>query len=70
MGNEKRDNLLVTMAMRMAYMDCAGRIFLMCGLEAEDEAVKFIAETVDKYLKDSEDVNFDLYIEEAILANY
>jgi hypothetical protein len=71
-----RDNLMVTMAMRIAYMDCGGLIIIPGGLEGEDELARFIADSVDHYINchvdggELEDVNFDEYIENAIKHAY
>ena len=61
-----RDNLLVTMGTRAAYMDCQKIITLPDGIEGENELAKFITEKVDKYIDKYIDKNidesFDLYI--------
>lgn len=64
-----RDNLLVTAGVRAACMDSKGAIDIPSGLEGEEQLAKFIAGTVDAYLK-LDDVNFDMYIEDALSKEY
>lgn len=64
-----RDILLVTAGMRIAYMDYLGLIDIPRGVEGERIIAEFISNLVDKYLV-SGDVNFDEYVESAILTEY
>lgn len=65
-----RDNLLITMAMRAAYMDNRSDIYLPPGVIGEEVISDFIVKTVDKYIEDDLDINFDEYIEEALLKKF
>ena len=64
-----RDNLLVTAGMRIAYMDDLGLIDIPRGVEGEHKISKFIGMLIDNYPVGC-DVNFDEYIERAILKEY
>ena len=63
---ELRDNLLVTIGSRAAYMDVAGHIELPEGTHGEDELARFASKIADKYIEDEIDVSFDEYIESAL----
>lgn len=71
-----RDDLMTTMAMRVAYMDSAGLIDIPSGTNGEHEISQFIASVVDHYINchtdggELEDCNFDEYIETAIDKQY
>lgn len=68
-----REHLMVIMGARAAYMDYECRIDIPGGLEGEGELVKFVRRTVERYIQkatDGEDVNFDEYIETALLKQY
>lgn len=66
-----RENLLITMACRAAYMDCNGVIVLPSGSVGEDMLAEFISEMVDKYIAmtrdDGLDIIFDEYIETSLI---
>ena len=62
-----RDNLLVTMGARAAYMHYAGSINLPSGYRGEDRLAAFVTETVDRYIDDDLDIPFDEYIETALI---
>ena len=64
-----RDNLLVTAGTRATYLHCRGDIDISNDLEGEDKLVEFIVGAVDAYLK-LDDVNFDMYIEDALIKEY
>ena len=63
-----RDNLLVTTGMRVAYMDHLGLINIPRGVVGEDDIARFAVDVISKY--PVLEVNFDEYIEEAILNKY
>lgn len=68
-GNPKkelRDNLLVTMGMRAAYMHDRGDIKLPSGLYGEKTVADFISKAVDDYIETDIEDPFDLYIEGAL----
>ena len=68
-----REHLLVIMGARAAYMDMVGTIDIPEGLEAEGALAQFVKKTVERYLQkatDGEDVNFDEYIETALINQY
>ena len=67
-----RDNLLVTMGTRAAYMDCLGTITLPSGVGGETQLAEFVSETVDQYIDESLNVewSFDEYIETALEKKY
>ncbi len=64
-----REHLMVIMGARAAYMDCEGVIDIPEGLEAEGNLVWFVRKTVDNYIH-CDDVNFDEYIETALIKQY
>jgi hypothetical protein len=76
MNDILRDDLMTNMAMRVAYMDCAGSIDIPSGTDGEYELSRFIANAVDYYINchieggELEDCNFDEYIETAIDKQY
>lgn len=61
-----RDNLLVTIGSRAAYMDSAGHIELPDSAYEEDELALFAAKLADDYIKDHPDESFDKFIEAAL----
>ena len=61
-----RDNLLVTVGSRAAYMDHAGYIQLPAGSVGEDVLANFASEIVDVWLRTECDTCFDEYIETAL----
>ena len=61
-----RDNLLVTVGSRAAYMDYAGYIQLPAGSVGEDVLANFASEIVDVWLRTECDTSFDEYIETAL----
>lgn len=65
-----RDNLLVTMGSRAAYMDVEKIIQLPYGLIGEEIIAKFVSDTVDKYIDENIDESFDIYIEEALIERF
>lgn len=66
-----RDNLLVTMGARAAYMHDRGDIELPSGVEGERKIAEFVANTIDQYLqKQFVYGNFDQYIETALMKEY
>ena len=65
-----RDNLLVTMGARAAYMECKGLIELPAGVDGEAKLAKFVASKVDNYIDNNIDESFDCYIEEALMKEY
>ena len=68
-----REHLMVIMGARAAYMDYECRIDLPGGLEGEGELAEFVKKTVERYIQkatDGEDVNFDEYIETALIKQY
>lgn len=60
-----RDNLLVTIGSRAAYMDVRGDIELPAGSRGEDELAKFAAKLADQWLNEAPDdlMSFDEFIE-------
>lgn len=71
---ELRDNLLVTMGARAAYMHDKGDIKLPEGVEGEKELADFVVGTVTAYMAYSKfyslDANFDEFIESALMGKY
>lgn len=68
-----REHLMVIMGARAAYMHYECRIDLPGGLEGEGQLVDFVKKTVERYIwktTDGEDVNFDEYIETALIKQY
>jgi hypothetical protein len=70
MNEPLRDNLMTTMAMRIAYMDCAGCVCIPSGLHGEEELACFVGDTVDAYINNHDDLNFDEFIETEIAKRY
>lgn len=71
--SELRNNLLVTMGARAAYMECLGLIELPRGVDGEKELSDFITNKVDIYMAErlvTYDMNFDQYMEESLLNKY
>ena len=67
--SDYRDNMLVIAGARAAYMDDMGDIDIPEGLVGEDEYSSYIIKIVDSYYN-SEDVNFDEYIKEALISKF
>lgn len=65
-----RDNLLVTIGSRAAYMDAAGHITLPAGSCGEDVLARFAAELADAWVGSEADTSFDEYIETALAARF
>lgn len=65
-----RENLLITMGVRAGCMDVHGYITLPEGSTGEDAVATFVSETVTSYLQNKEDINFDEYIETALVKKY
>ena len=68
-----REHLMVIMGARAAYMDSAGVIDIPEGHEAEGDLVSFVKKTVERYVEETtecKDVNFDEYIENALIHQY
>ena len=65
-----RDNLLVIAGARAAYMDSKDVIDIPEGTDGEDEYSYFIKDLVDYYDAQLVDVNFDEYIENALITRY
>lgn len=70
MKNKRRDNLLVTMGTRAAYMNAMNAIDLPYGNECEEILAEFVADTVDKYIEEAMDESFDIYIESALMERF
>lgn len=59
-----RDNLLVTIGSRAAYMDMRGDIQLPIGSEGEDILASFAVKLANRWINERPDVmNFDEFIE-------
>ena len=59
-----RDNLLVTIGTRAAYMDVRGDIELPTGSGGEDILTAFAVELADRWMKEKPDLmSFDEFIE-------
>ena len=72
-GAGQREHLMVVMGARAAYMDAMGDIDIPEGLEAEGNFVWFVRKTVEHYIQEPTDVtgvNFDDYIETALIKQY
>lgn len=67
---EMRDDLMVTMGARAAYMECAGAILLPDGVDGEFALSQFVAEKVDYYIDEEIDEGFDIYIETELARKY
>jgi len=65
-----RDNLLVTIGSRAAYMDAAGCIALAGNSAGEDELARFASALADQYLESDFDVCFDELIETALMERF
>ena len=65
-SSKSRDNMLVTMGSRAAYMNSLGTINLPTDSSGEDELAEFVTKAVDQYIDEDLDEPFDLYIEEAL----
>ena len=65
-----RDNLLVTIGIRAAYMDVRGDIELPTGSTGEDILAEFASELVEAWFKLEPDIGFDEYIETALLNQF
>lgn len=65
-----RDNLLVNMGARAAYMECDETIELPAGISGEQELAEFVVEKVDQYIAGNIDESFDLYIERELEKRY
>ena len=65
-----RDNLLVTMGARAAYMECKGLIELPSGVNGEYKVAEFVASKVDDYIDNGIDESFDCYVEDALMEKY
>ena len=65
-----RDNLLVAVGSRAAYMECSRTIDLPAGSIGEDELAEFATEIVDKYINEEIDIPFDAYIFSALKGKY
>lgn len=62
-----RDNLLVTIGSRAAYMETHGDIKLPIGSHGEDALAAFAVKLVEQWLNEETDVmNFDEFIETAL----
>ena len=64
-----RDNLLVIAGARAAYMDSKDVIDIPEGVNGEDDYSYYVKELVDHYFN-KDDVNFDEYIENALIKKY
>lgn len=67
---ELRDNLLVTIGSRAAYMDIMGHITMLYGSDGEDELAKFSALLADRYIQEKPECGFDEYIETALMKRF
>ena len=65
-----REHLLVVMGARAGYMDSAGDIDIPGGLKGEGELTDFVTKVVNRYVTEAPDVNFDEYIETALINEY
>ena len=71
MGVGFRDDLLVIMGARAAYMECAGVIHLPAGIDGEAELAKFVINKVDEYIEHLlYEEPFDLFIETELKREY
>ena len=61
-----RNNLLVTIGSRAAYMDVRGDIELPTGATGEDILAEFASELVEAWIKLEPNIGFDEYIESAL----
>lgn len=61
-----RDNLLVTIGSRAAYMDAGGDIDLPGGSIGEDVLAKFASKLADQWIEEELDMSFDEFIETAL----
>lgn len=70
--NDLRDDLMVTMGTRAAYMECAKLIELPEGVDGEYELSVFVAEKVDYFIDNevNNEESFDIYIEKALEKEY
>ncbi len=66
-SQELRDNLLVTIGTRAAYMDDSDYIDLPAGIDGESEIAKACVEIVDAW---DQEESFDLYIEEELIKKF
>lgn len=69
MNDILRDNLLVTMGARAAYMECEGLIKLPSGVEGEEQLSNFVRRKVQEY-QDLDILNFDFFIEMELMKEY
>lgn len=69
-----RDEMLVTMGARAAYMESRGDIKLPSGVQGEHELASYVSRKVGEYmnLRDSRlvDITFDEFIETALINAY
>ena len=65
-----REHLLVVMGARAAYMDSEGTIDIPGGVEGEGKLTDFVTKVVNRYVTEAPYVNFDEYIETALIEQY
>ena len=65
-----RDNLLVSIGSRAAYMDVMGHITMPYGSKGEDELAEFSAMLADRYIQEKPECGFDEYIETALAKRF
>lgn len=67
-----RDDLLVTMGARAAYMHDKELVELPSGVEGEKELSAFVVDSVNKYILSSSlaVMNYDEYIEKTLMEKY
>ena len=70
MYDSKRDDLLVTMGARAAYMEFQGVIELPAGVDGERKLSEFVSSKVDYYIDMEVDECFDIYIEDVLKQKY
>lgn len=58
-----RDNLLVTIGRRAAYMDVLEYIELPAGSNGEDVLADFAVELAEQWMSEDHDMSFDEFIE-------
>ena len=65
-----RENLLVTIGSRAAYMHCAGDIELPSGTHGEDVLAVFASNLATDWISNHHDGSFDDFIETALIARF
>ena len=65
-----RENLLVTIGSRAAYMDVRGDIELPVGSRGEEVLAAFAVKLADRWMKEEPDMSFDCFIEIALKKRF